>query len=57
MKKYNNKTNKKEKIKKILTIIIAILLFIVVGFVNYYIYDVIINSDMPTWWKILVLPN
>lgn len=57
MKKYNNKTSKKEKIKKILTIIIAILLFIVVGFVNYYIYDVIINSDMPTWWKILVLPN
>lgn len=49
--------NNKNKLKKILTIIITIIICLIIGFINISIDTAIIESDMPTWWKILVWPN
>lgn len=48
--------NNKDKIKKILTIILIIIIGLIVIFINMSIGTAIIESDMPTWWKLLVWP-
>lgn len=48
--------NNKDKIKKILTIILIIIIGLIVIFINISVSTAIIESDMPTWWKLLVWP-